>query len=137
MPHQPASQALKHLNVIDLTHVRTGPVCVRQLGDWGANIWRVERVGDPADFSARHDSDFQHKHRNKRGMALDLKSKEGRAVLYKLVEKADVLVENFRPDVKHRLGIDYETLSRINPRLIYTSISAFGDRKSTRLNSSH
>lgn len=126
MPHQPASQALKHLNVIDLTHVRTGPVCVRQLGDWGANIWRVERVGDPADFSARHDSDFQHKHRNKRGMALDLKSKEGRAVLYKLVEKADVLVENFRPDVKHRLGIDYETLSRINPRLIYTSISAFG-----------
>ena len=63
--------------VLDLTHVRTGPVCVRQLGDWGANIWRVERVGDPADFSARHDSDFQHKHRNKRGMALDLKSKSG------------------------------------------------------------
>ncbi len=126
MPHQPASQALKHLNVIDLTHVRTGPVCVKQLADWGANVWRVERVGNPQDFSARHDSDFQHKHRNKRALALDLKSKEGRAVLHRMVEKADVIVENYRPDVKHRLGIDYETLAAINPRLIYCSISAFG-----------
>ncbi len=126
MPHTPASQALKHLNVIDMTHVRTGPVCVRQLADWGANVWRVERVGDPADFSGRHDSDFQHKHRNKRALALDLKSKEGRAVLHRMVEKADVIVENYRPDVKHRLGVDYETLSAINPRLIYASISAFG-----------
>ncbi len=126
MAHQPASQALKHLNVVDLTHVRTGPVCVKQLADWGANVWRVERVGNPADFSARHDSDFQHKHRNKRALALDLKSKEGLAVLYRMVEKADILVENYRPEVKHRLGIDYETLSKINPRLIYVSISAFG-----------
>lgn len=126
MPHQPASQALKHLNVIDLTHVRTGPVCVKQLADWGANVWRVERVGNPADFSGRHDSDFQHKHRNKRALALDLKSADGRAVLRRMVEKADVVVENYRPDVKHRLGIDYETLSAINPRLIYASISAFG-----------
>jgi crotonobetainyl-CoA:carnitine CoA-transferase CaiB-like acyl-CoA transferase len=126
MAHKPASQALKHLNVIDLTHVRTGPVCVKQLADWGANVWRVERVGNPADFSGRHDSDFQHKHRNKRALALDLKSKEGRAVLHRMVEKADVIVENYRPDVKHRLGIDYETLAAINPRLIYASISAFG-----------
>jgi crotonobetainyl-CoA:carnitine CoA-transferase CaiB-like acyl-CoA transferase len=126
MPHKPASQALKHINVIDLTHVRTGPVCVRQLGDWGANVWRVDRVGNPADFSGRHESDFQHKHRNKRGLALDLKTKEGRAVLKKMVEKADVIVENFRPDVKHRLGVDYETLAAINPRIVYASISAFG-----------
>ena len=126
MPHKPASQALKHINVIDLTHVRTGPVCVRQLGDWGANVWRVDRVGNPADFSGRHESDFQHKHRNKRGLALDLKSKEGRAVLKKMVGKADVIVENFRPDVKHRLGVDYETLAAINPRIVYASISAFG-----------
>lgn len=126
MAHQPASQALKHLNVIDLTHVRTGPVCVKQLADWGANVWRVERVGNPQDFSARHDSDFQHKHRNKRALALDLKSKEGLAVLMRMVEKADIIVENYRPDVKHRLGIDYETLAKVNPRLIYVSISAFG-----------
>lgn len=126
MPHQPASQALQHLNVIDLTHVRTGPVCVKQLADWGANVWRVERVGNPADFSSRHDSDFQHKHRNKRAMALDLKTEGGRAVLRRMVEKADILVENYRPDVKFRLGIDYETLAAINPRLIYASISAFG-----------
>ncbi len=126
MPHKPASQALKHLNVIDMTHVRTGPVCVRQLGDWGANVWRVDRVGNPADFSGRHESDFQHKHRNKRSLALDLKSKEGREVLSRMVAKADVLVENFRPDVKRRLGVDYETLAAINPGLVYASISAFG-----------
>ena len=126
MPHQPASQALKHLNVIDMTHVRTGPVCVKQLADWGANVWRIERVGNPSDFSARHNFDFQHTHRNKRALALDLKSKEGRAVLHRMVEKADIIVENYRPDVKHRLGIDYETLAAINPRLIYASISAFG-----------
>jgi formyl-CoA transferase len=126
MVHQPASQALRHLNVIDMTHVRTGPVCVRQLADWGANVWRIERVGDPGDFMGRHDSDFQHLHRNKRALALDLKSPDGRAVLHRMVEKADILVENYRPDVKNRLGIDYDTLAAINPRLIYASISAFG-----------
>ena len=126
MPHKPGSAALRHITVIDLTHVRAGPVCVRQLADWGANVWRVERVGNPADFAGRHDADFQHKHRNKRAVALDLKSAEGRAVLYKMVEKADVIVENYRPDVKQRLGIDYDTLHKINPRLIYCSISAFG-----------
>jgi crotonobetainyl-CoA:carnitine CoA-transferase CaiB-like acyl-CoA transferase len=126
MPHKPGSAALRHITVLDLTHVRAGPVCVRQLADWGANVWRVERVGNPADFAGRHDADFQHKHRNKRAVALDLKSAEGRAVLYKMVEKADVIVENYRPDVKQRLGIDYDTLHKINPRLIYCSISAFG-----------
>jgi crotonobetainyl-CoA:carnitine CoA-transferase CaiB-like acyl-CoA transferase len=124
--YQPASRALEGLVVLDLTHARAGPVCVRQLADWGADVIRVERPGNPEDFSARHDSDFQNKHRNKRGMALNLRSGEGRAILYRLVEKADVLVENFRPDVKGRLGFDYETLKTKNPRFILTSISAFG-----------
>jgi formyl-CoA transferase len=126
MPFKPASTALQDLVVLDLTHARAGPVCVRQLADWGANVIRVDRTGNPEDFSGRHEADFQNKHRNKRGIALNLKSEAGRAVLYRLVEKADVLVENFRPDVKVRLGFDYETLKAKNPRIILVSISAFG-----------
>jgi formyl-CoA transferase len=126
MPYQPASRALEGLVVLDLTHARAGPICVRQLGDWGANVIRIERPGNPEDFSGRHEADFQNKHRNKRGMALNLRSAEGRAVLYRLIERTDVLVENFRPDVKARLGFDYETLKRRNPRIILASISAFG-----------
>src|ERR1700750_2232269 len=106
MPHQPASRALANITVLDLTHARAGPVCVRQLADWGANVIRIERPGNPEDFSLRHEAGFQNKHRNKRGMALNLRSDEGRAILYHLVEKSDVLVENFRPDVKTRLGFD-------------------------------
>ena len=126
MPHIPASKALDHLTVLDLTHVRAGPVCVRQLADWGANIIRIERPGDPADFAARQEADFQNKHRGKRGMALNLRSDEGRAIFYRMVAKADVVVENFRPDVKNRLKFDYETLKKHNPRIILASISAFG-----------
>lgn len=126
MPYQPASKALEGLVVLDLTHARAGPICVRQLADWGADVVRIERTGDPADFAGRHEADFQNKHRNKRGMALNLRSDEGRAILYRMVERADVLVENFRPDVKTRLGFDYETLRPKNPRLVYASISAFG-----------
>jgi len=126
MPYCSASRALEGLIVLDLTHARAGPVCVRQLGDWGANVIRIERPGDPADFAGRHEADFQNKHRNKRGMAINLRSDEGRSVLYHLVECADVIVENFRPDVKNRLGFGYETLKAKNPRLIYASISAFG-----------
>ena len=125
MPYQPASKALEGLLVLDLTHARAGPICVRQLADWGANVVRIERPGDPADFAGRHEADFQNKHRNKRGMALNLRSDEGRAILYRMVERADVLVENFRPDVKTRLRFDYETLKPRNPRLVYASISAF------------
>jgi len=87
---------------------------------------RVERPGNPEDFSARHDSDFQNKHRNKRGTAINLRSDEGRAILYRMIERTDVLVENFRPDVKTRLGFDYETLQSRNPRFILASVSAFG-----------
>ncbi|HLH97788.1 MAG TPA: CoA transferase [Xanthobacteraceae bacterium] len=126
MPYKAASHALKGLVVLDLTHARAGPVCVRQLADWGANVIRIERPGDPADIAGRHEADFQNKHRNKRGMALNLRAPEGRHILYRMVERADVLVENFRPDVKERLGFDYATLAKINPRLVYASISAFG-----------
>ena len=126
MPYQPASRALQGLVIVDLTHARAGPVCVRQLADWGADVIRIERPGDPADIAGRHEADFQSKHRNKRAMALNLREAAGRDILYRLAARADVLVENFRPDVKERLGFDYATLAAINPRLVYCSISAFG-----------
>jgi len=126
MPYQPASRALQGLVIVDLTHARAGPVCVRQLADWGADVIRIERPGDPADIAGRHEADFQSKHRNKRAMALNLREAAGRDILYRLAARADVLVENFRPDVKKRLGFDYATLAAINPRLVYCSISAFG-----------
>jgi crotonobetainyl-CoA:carnitine CoA-transferase CaiB-like acyl-CoA transferase len=119
---------LSPYKVVDLTRVRSGPTCVRQLADWGADVVKVEAVGeDTLQGGARESSDFQNLHRNKRAMALDLKSKEGVEILKKLVREADVLVENYRPDVKHRLGIDFETLRAVNPRLVYTSISGFGE----------
>ena len=129
MTIKPASKALSRFTVLDLTRVRSGPTAVRQLGDWGANVIRIElpesqdkgQLGGP-----RGGPDFQNLHRNKRSLTLNLKSPEGIAILKKLVEKADVLVENFRPDVKARLGIDYESLKAINPRLVYASISGFG-----------
>ncbi|WP_237214215.1 CaiB/BaiF CoA transferase family protein [Falsiroseomonas oryziterrae] len=124
------STALSRFTVLDLTRVRSGPTCVRQLADWGAKVIKIEMPpaldeGDPMG-GPRHGSDFQNLHRNKRGLTLNLKSPEGVALLKKLVETADVVVENFRPDVKKRLGIDYEALSAINPRIVYASISGFG-----------
>jgi len=100
---------------------------VRQFADWGADVIKVEMPGDDNDFSGRHDADFQNLHRNKRSITLNLKTPEGIAILKKLVERADVLVENYRPDVKTRLGIDYEALRAVNPRLVYVSISGFGE----------
>ena len=131
MERLPASTALDNLTVLDLTRVRSGPTCVRQLADWGANVIKIEMpeeggTSTQTDFSARHEPDFQNLHRNKRSMTLNLKSADGIAILRRMVERADIIVENFRPDVKRRLGIDYETLSRVNPRLIYASISGFG-----------
>ncbi len=124
-------RALERITVLDLTRVRAGPTCVRQLGDWGANVIKVEARPDPrggaADFAGRHEADFQNLHRNKRSLTLDLKAPDGLTILKRLAAKADVVVENFRPDVKHRLGIDYESLRNINPRLIYASISGFGE----------
>src|SRR5262245_30539104 len=126
-----ASTALSHIKVIDLTRVRAGPTAVRQLADWGASVIKIELPpgldegegpGGPRDGS-----DFQNVHRNKRGMTLNLKSPDGVAILKKLVKSADVLVENYRPDVKHRLGVDYETMAKVNPRLVYGSISGYGE----------
>ena len=128
MPFKPASDALKRFTVIDLTRVRAGPTCVRQLADWGANVIKVEmpETGGEGMGGPRDGSDFLNLHRNKRSMTLDLKKPEGVEILKRLVARADVLVENYRPDVKHRLGIDYETLRKLNPRLVYGSISGFG-----------
>lgn len=132
MTHASASTALDTITVLDLTRVRAGPTCVRQLADWGAKVIKIEMPEDggsatQTDFSARHEADFQNLHRNKRGMTLNLKSADGIAVLQRMVAQADVIVENYRPDVKHRLGIDYAALSAVNPRLIYASISGFGE----------
>jgi len=122
--------ALSRFKVLDLTRVRAGPTCVRQLADWGADVIKVEMpegldAGDPMG-GPRMGPDFQNLHRNKRGLTLNLKSPEGVAIFKKLVENADVVVENYRPDVKHRLGVDYAALSAINPKLVYASISGFG-----------
>jgi crotonobetainyl-CoA:carnitine CoA-transferase CaiB-like acyl-CoA transferase len=126
-----ASTALDDVTVLDLTRVRAGPTCVRQLADWGAKVIKIEMpeeggAATQTDFSARHEADFQNLHRNKRSMTLNLKDAEGAAILRRMVERADIIVENYRPDVKTRLGIDYEALSKVNPRLIYASISGFG-----------
>jgi len=124
----PSADALSHLRVIDLTRVRAGPTCVKQFADWGADVIKIEMpAGDGEDgFGPRHGSDFQNLHRNKRSLTLNLKEARGVEVLKRLVKTADVVVENYRPDVKHRLGIDYESLARENPRLVYASISGFG-----------
>src|SRR6188474_3717923 len=129
MPHLPASSALQRFRVIDLTQVRAGPTCCRQLADWGADVIQVqmpEHMRGDDTLGGQEGSDYQYTHRNKRSITLNLKEPEGIEVLKKLVATADVLLENFRPDVKGRLGIDYEALSRINQRLIYASISGFG-----------
>lgn len=130
MPFRPASTALSRFTVLDLTRVRSGPTCVRQLADWGANVIKIEmpaalEAGD-ALGGARHGPDFQNLHRNKRSLTLNLKEPAAKDVLRRLVSRADVIVENYRPDVKTRLGIDYETLSAIRPELVYASISGFG-----------
>ena len=121
---------LSRFTVVDLTRVRSGPTCVRQLADWGAEVIKIEspvglELSDGWDGD-RHDPDFQNLHRNKRCITLNLKDPDGMAVFRRIADRADVLVENFRPDVKFRLGIDYETLKQTNPRLVYASISGFG-----------
>ncbi|GAC1313778.1 MAG: CoA transferase [Chloroflexota bacterium] len=122
-----AARALEHITVVDLTRARSGPTAIRQLSEMGARVIKVETtVAEEDGTGDRHGFDFQNLHPNKRSLTLNLKDPEGREILLRLVRVADVVVENFRPDVKHRLGIDYETLSEINPRLVYGSISGFG-----------
>jgi formyl-CoA transferase len=129
MPHLPASAALQRFRVIDLTQVRAGPTCCRQLADWGADVIQVqmpEHMRGDDTLGGQDGSDYQYTHRNKRSITLDLKQPDGIATLKRLIAKADVVVENFRPDVKFRLGIDYATLAVDNPKLVYASISGFG-----------
>ena len=129
MPHIPASEALSRFRVVDLTQVRAGPTAARQLADWGADVIQVqmpEHMRGDDTLGGQEGSDYQYTHRNKRSLTLNLKEPDGIAALKKLVQTADVLLENFRPDVKTRLGIDYETLAKVNPRLVYASISGFG-----------
>jgi crotonobetainyl-CoA:carnitine CoA-transferase CaiB-like acyl-CoA transferase len=130
VPAPRASEALSRFTVLDLTRVRAGPTCVRQLADWGANVIKIDApeegsAGEPLG-GARRGPDFQNLHRNKRAITLNLKDKAARDVFYRMVQKADVVVENFRPDVKARLGIDYDSLKKINKRIVYASISGFG-----------
>jgi len=121
---------LNGITVLDLTRVRSGPTAVRQLADYGANVIKIEepdaKDSENSAFDRRMGSDFQNLQRNKRSITLNLKAPEGVAIFKRMVEKADVVVENYRPGVKHRLGIDYESLKKINPRIIYASISGFG-----------
>src|SRR6516164_1185374 len=130
MPIPRASQALSRFTVLDLTRVRAGPTCVRQLADWGANVIKIDALLEDAGGEQlggpRQGSDFQNLHRNKRAISLNLKDPRGLEVFNRLAKKADVVVENFRPDVKAKLGIDYESVRKINPRIVYGSISGFG-----------
>jgi crotonobetainyl-CoA:carnitine CoA-transferase CaiB-like acyl-CoA transferase len=124
------SLPLSRFKVIDLTLARAGPSCVRTLADWGADVIRVEpppEEGEAGELVGRRDgSDFQNLHRNKRAITLNLKTAEGREILLRLAEQADVVVENMRPGVTKRLGVDFESVCKRNPRIVYGSISGFG-----------
>lgn len=129
MPHLPASPALARYRVIDLSQVRAGPTCCRQLADWGADVIQVqmpEHMRGDDTLGGQDGSDYQYTHRNKRSVTLNLKAERGLATLKQLIGTADVVVENFRPDVKQRLGIAYDDLAADHPRLVYASISGFG-----------
>jgi len=130
MPKIAASAALSRLRILDLSRVRAGPTCVKQFADFGADVIKVESPPgvDPNEGMGgpRHGPDMQNLHRNKRAMTLNLKLPQAREVFARLVKTADVVVENYRPDVKYRLGIDYESLEKLNPRIVLASISGFG-----------
>ena len=121
---------LSRFKVLDLTLARAGPSCVRTLADWGADVIRVEPPpsdSESAELVGRRDgSDFQNLHRNKRAITLNLKSDQGREIFMRLAEQADVIVENMRPSVARRLGVDFEQVRKRNPRIVYGSISGFG-----------
>ncbi len=130
MSFTPASKALARFKVLDLTRVRAGPTAARQLADWGADVIKIElpKGLEESDMGGpRHGPDFQNLHRNKRSLTLNLKEEDGIAIFKRMVETADVVIENYRPDVKFRLGIDYETVRAINRRIVYGSISGFGE----------
>ncbi len=122
---------LERFTVIDLTRARAGPTCARVLADWGADVIHVGPLDKPGAKGARvtgsrDGPDFQNLNRNKRSLTIDLSMPEGHELFMKLAATADVITENFRADVKHRLGIDYEAVAKINPKIVYGSISGFG-----------
>ena len=121
---------LEGIRALDLTRARAGPTCARQLADWGADVIKIELPPRPGGGDGitgeRHGFDFQNLHRNKRSLTLNLKAEAGRDIFLRLAKDVDVIVENYRPGVKHRLGIDYETVREVNPRIVYGSISGFG-----------
>ncbi len=124
------SLPLARFKVLDLTRARAGPTAVRQFADWGADVVKIEAPASSGYFDhmsqPRTTYEAQNLHRNKKSMTLNLQAEEGRAVFLRMVEGADVVIENFRPDVKHRLGVDYEACRAVNPRIVYGSISGFG-----------
>ena len=136
MPESPMNQVtsdaklpLSRITVLDLTLARAGPTCVRHLADWGANVIRIEPPAEAVAeeiTGARHGFDFQNLHRNKRAINLNLKDPEGHAAFMRLVTKADVIVENMRAAVKHRLKVSFDDVKKVNPRIVYASISGFG-----------
>ena len=121
---------LDHIRVLDLTHARAGPSAVRLLADWGADVIKIEvpssRRRGSSIGGSRRGPDEQNLHRNKRSLTLDLKNPRGHALFMRLAGGADVVVENFKADVKHRLGVDYESVRAVNPAVVYASISGFG-----------
>ncbi|MET0446038.1 MAG: CoA transferase, partial [Pseudorhodoplanes sp.] len=130
------SGPLQGVTVLDITRVVAGPFCSMLFADLGATVIKVEHPGDP-DYARtfppfvgagenQFSAFFTQFNRNKRGITLNLKSEDGKALLKKLVAKADILVENFRPGTMDKLGLSYETLREINPNLVYTAISGFG-----------
>src|ERR1700749_5178272 len=138
MPESPADKALVEqsktrmplngLTVLDLTRARAGPTAVRHFADWGANVIRIEPpASDGEDVAGRrHGFDFQNLHRNKRAVTLNLKTKEGHEAFMRLAANADVILENMRANVKHRLKVAYDDVKAVNPRIVYGSISGFG-----------
>jgi crotonobetainyl-CoA:carnitine CoA-transferase CaiB-like acyl-CoA transferase len=122
---------LSRFKVLDLTRVRSGPTCVKVFADWGADVIKIEQplapgTADDGYTGERDAPDFQNLHRNKRSITINLKAEAGKELFFTLLKDADVVVENYRPDVKNRLGIDYESLRKVNPRIVLGSISGFG-----------
>ena len=128
MPTTPRSLPLNGFTVLDLTAHRAGPTAVRQLADWGADVIKIEAPGAGMDATGgrREGPDFQNLHRNKRSLTLNLKTPEGLKIFFELAKTADVVVENYKSTVKHKLGVDYEAVKKVNPRIVYGSISGFG-----------
>jgi len=135
--------ALDGLKVLDLTRLLPGAFCTQLLADYGADVLKIEQPGTGdynrqfAPIAKEESGSFLLLNRNKRSLTLNLKAEEGRAIFHKLVRKADVIVEGFRPGVMERLGLGYEALQAVNPRVVYCAISGFGQDGPYALKSGH